>query len=63
MESRDLFLIGVGVWLLGFLFEARADYELTEFLKDASNKGGIMQAGLWKYSRHPNYFGEVLLWW
>lgn len=58
-----LHVIGAGVWLLGFLFEAVADYQLARFKKDPSHKGRIMRTGLWRYSRHPNYFGEIVLWW
>lgn len=54
---------GILVWVFGFLFESLADYELSLFLKNPGNKGRVMKSGLWKYSRHPNYFGEVLLWW
>lgn len=52
-----------GLWLFGFLFEAVADRQLARFKRDRSHKGRIMQSGLWRYSRHPNYFGEVVLWW
>jgi steroid 5-alpha reductase family enzyme len=63
IESYNLFIFGISIWLFGFLFEIKADSELTIFLKDIKNKGKIMQTGLWRYSRHPNYFGEVLVWW
>ena len=56
-------LLGMLLWLTGFLFEAISDYQLVAFKKLPENKGRIIQTGLWKYSRHPNYFGEVLLWW
>lgn len=56
-------LVGVSVWLFGFLFEVISDYQLDAFLKREENKGQLMTQGLWKYSRHPNYFGEVVLWW
>lgn len=56
-------LIGLLVWVLGFFFEATGDYQLDRFKKDSANKGKIMQSGLWHYSRHPNYFGEVTMWW
>jgi steroid 5-alpha reductase family enzyme len=55
--------IGVLVWLLGFLFETVGDYQLSQFIKSPANKGKILQTGLWKYTRHPNYFGEVTMWW
>lgn len=54
---------GVVVWLAGFFFEAIADAQLKRFLRDPANKGKIMDRGLWAYSRHPNYFGEVTQWW
>lgn len=56
-------LLAVAVWLLGFFFEAVGDAQLSRFIKDPTNKGKIMQGGLWAYTRHPNYFGEVAQWW
>lgn len=56
-------VIGIVVWLGGFLFESRADAELATFLADPTHKGKLLMSGLWKYSRHPNYFGEVTAWW
>ena len=56
-------IIGAMVWLVGFLFESVGDAQLAKFIKNPSNKGKLMQSGLWKYSRHPNYFGEVTQWW
>ena len=55
--------IGFCIWLVGFLFEAIGDFQLLQFKKDPANKGRIMNIGLWHYTRHPNYFGEVTLWW
>lgn len=55
--------IGVAVWLVGFLFEVIGDAQLARFIKNPANKGKLMQSGLWAYSRHPNYFGEVTQWW
>lgn len=57
--------IGLFVWGIGFAFESTADKQLKEFKeKPASKKDGhVMKEGLWKYSRHPNYFGETLIWW
>ena len=55
--------LGVVIWLIGFMFESVGDRQLKDFLKDPANKGKIMDKGLWAYSRHPNYFGEVLQWW
>lgn len=56
-------IMGVIIWMIGFLFEAIGDYQLTVFMKEKKPKGMIMQRGLWKYTRHPNYFGEVTQWW
>ena len=56
-------LIGCIIWLIGFVFESIGDYQLMLFIKQRQNKSDVMQTGLWKYTRHPNYFGEVLVWW
>ncbi len=56
-------LIGIAVWLFGFYFEVVGDAQLARFIKNPENKGKLMQSGLWAYTRHPNYFGEVTLWW
>lgn len=58
-----LVVSGLMLWLLGFFFEAVGDFQLDKFIKDPVNKGRIMTEGLWKYSRHPNYFGESCMWW
>lgn len=55
--------LGIIVWVFGFYFESTADKELSEFVRNPENKGKLMDKGLWKYSRHPNYFGEVTQWW
>lgn len=55
--------LGAAVWLVGFYFEAVGDAQLARFIKDPTNKGKLMQSGLWAYTRHPNYFGEVTQWW
>ncbi|MFX0140935.1 MAG: DUF1295 domain-containing protein, partial [Candidatus Hodarchaeota archaeon] len=55
--------LGVLIWLIGFLFETFGDYQLYKFKKDPNNKGQVMDQGLWKYTQHPNYFGEVTQWW
>lgn len=55
--------LGAGVWLLGFGFEAIADRQLSQFLSDPIKRNQVMDQGLWRYSRHPNYFGESLIWW
>lgn len=55
--------LGGTVWLIGFFFEAVGDWQLARFKADPSSKGQVMDKGLWAYSRHPNYFGESLMWW
>jgi steroid 5-alpha reductase family enzyme len=54
---------GLFVWHVGFLFEVVGDRQLKSFVTNTENKGRIMKSGLWKYTRHPNYFGEATLWW
>jgi steroid 5-alpha reductase family enzyme len=54
--------ISVAIWVLGFIFQSVGDYQLAVF-KANRKASEIMQTGLWKYSRHPNYFGEILMWW
>lgn len=56
-------ILGVGVWMMGFLFEAVADWQLLRFTRDPETRGQVLRSGLWALSRHPNYFGEALLWW
>lgn len=63
-QPISLFMfVGLIIWLIGFAFESIGDYQLMQFIKHKQNKSNIMQKGLWKYTRHPNYFGEVLVWW
>lgn len=54
---------GLAVWLLGFLFESVGDRQLARFKKDPANRGRIITSGLWRWTRHPNYFGEATMWW
>ena len=51
------------LWITGFFFEAVGDEQLVEFKRDPANRGKVMDRGLWRYTRHPNYFGEVCMWW
>ncbi len=60
---RLLDFLGIAMWSVGFFFETVGDYQLDKFTRNPANKGKVMKYGLWKYSRHPNYFGEVLMWW
>lgn len=55
--------IGIAMWVIGFFFEAVSDYQMYTFKQDPAHKNKILQTGLWKYSRHPNYFGEIAMWW
>lgn len=55
--------LGVVLWLIGFTFEAFGDAQLSRFLGDPANRGKVMDRGLWRYTRHPNYFGDVVVWW
>lgn len=54
---------GISLWTIGFLVESVSDWQLTQFKKHPENKGKLYTSGLWKYTRHPNYFGEAVLWW
>jgi steroid 5-alpha reductase family enzyme len=54
--------IGVAVWAIGLFFEAVGDAQMGAFRKDPANKGQVMDRGLWRYSRHPNYFGDATVW-
>jgi steroid 5-alpha reductase family enzyme len=56
-------LAGAALWLLGFVFEAGADWQLARFKALSANQGKVMDRGLWRYTRHPNYFGEFCIWW
>ena len=62
-KGLDIFaLIGFLVWVLGFAFEVVADTQKSRFRADPANKGKFIQSGVWAWSRHPNYFGEIVLW-
>jgi len=51
------------VWLAGFFFEAAGDWQMARFKADPANRGKVLSAGLWRYTRHPNYFGDAVQWW
>jgi steroid 5-alpha reductase family enzyme len=55
--------IAVVVWVVGFAFQAGGDQQLARFKRDPANKGKLFQGGLWSLTRHPNYFGEAVMWW
>jgi steroid 5-alpha reductase family enzyme len=56
-------IIGIVVWLVGLFFEVVGDAQLARFKADPANAGVVMDRGLWKYTRHPNYFGDACVWW
>jgi steroid 5-alpha reductase family enzyme len=56
-------MMGALVWLAGFVFQSTADSQLARFKADPANRGKVLQTGVWSLSRHPNYFGETLMWW
>jgi steroid 5-alpha reductase family enzyme len=58
-----LALAGGALWLIGFGFEAIGDHQLNRFRADPANKGAVLNTGLWRYTRHPNYFGDACVWW
>lgn len=55
--------LAVMLWLVGFTFEAGGDWQLQRFKADPQNAGKVMDRGLWRYTRHPNYFGDFCIWW
>lgn len=55
--------VGVALWAVGVFFEAVGDAQLARFKADPANKGAVMDRGLWRYTRHPNYFGDFCVWW
>lgn len=56
-------LLAIAFWSAGMFFETVSDWQLSRFKSDPENSGKVMDAGLWRYTRHPNYFGESLVWW
>jgi steroid 5-alpha reductase family enzyme len=55
--------VGIALWIVGFAFETVGDAQLARFKADPANRGTVMDRGLWRYTRHPNYFGDATLWW
>lgn len=56
-------LLGVALWLVGITFETVGDLQLARFKADSNNAGRVLDTGLWRYTRHPNYFGDACVWW
>ncbi len=61
--SHPLVWLGLAVWLIGFGFESIGDWQLIRFKADPANRGRVLDHGLWRYTRHPNYFGDACVWW
>ncbi len=55
--------IALGVWLIGFIFESAGDFQLARFRADPTTRGTVLRTGVWRYTRHPNYFGDATQWW
>lgn len=55
--------IGIALFVIGFAFEAGGDWQLARFKRDPANSGRVMERGFWRYTRHPNYFGDAVVWW
>jgi steroid 5-alpha reductase family enzyme len=55
--------LGIFLWVVGFVFESVGDAQLVRFKSNPSNKGKVLSSGVWRYSRHPNYFGDSAQWW
>jgi steroid 5-alpha reductase family enzyme len=62
-ELNMLDAAGMGLALFGVAFESIGDAQMARFKADAANRGKVMDRGLWRYTRHPNYFGEACVWW
>ena len=62
-EPGLLDIVALTLWIIGFVFEAGGDYQLSRFKADSANKGKVLDTGLWSYTRHPNYFGDFCIWW
>jgi steroid 5-alpha reductase family enzyme len=62
-DAQALDIAGIGLFAAGFAFETVGDYQLARFKRDPAQRGRVLDTGLWRYTRHPNYFGEFTLWW
>ncbi len=63
IEIASLDILAIALWTLGMAFETVGDWQLVRFQANPANKGKVLNRGLWRYTRHPNYFGECLIWW
>ena len=55
--------IGILIWMVGFIFEAGGDFQMAKFKMNLLNKGKVLNTGFWRFTRHPNYFGDAAVWW
>ena len=62
-ETGFIYYAGIILWITGFIFEAGGDYQLAKFRSDTANRGKVLDSGFWRYTRHPNYFGDSAVWW
>ena len=63
IEFNYLALVGVGIWVIGYCFQVIGDKQLKNHIKNKNKTSKLLTTGLWKYTRHPNYFGESVMWW
>jgi len=62
-ELQLLDAVAISLWLVGFVFEAGGDFQLSNFKRNPENQGRVLDTGLWRFTRHPNYFGDFCVWW
>jgi steroid 5-alpha reductase family enzyme len=63
-SSLNIFdILGILFWIIGIIFEAGGDFQLAKFKSNPDNKGKVLDSGFWRYTRHPNYFGDASVWW
>lgn len=62
-ELSFLDYTGIFLWIIGFAFEGGGDYQLARFKNNPANKGKVLNTGFWRYTRHPNYYGDAVVWW
>ncbi|MCA9059023.1 MAG: DUF1295 domain-containing protein [Planctomycetaceae bacterium] len=61
--STALLLVGLLCWMIGMVFETAGDWQLARFMHNPSNSGKVLKTGVWRWTRHPNYFGDSMVWW
>jgi steroid 5-alpha reductase family enzyme len=62
-EISMIDFIGLALWIIGFVFETGGDWQLAKFKSNPANRGSVLNSGFWRYTRHPNYFGDAAVWW